>query len=102
MSPGIGLMDRRLKTEKDAISLAMSGILKEYKTESEKIKTLETKYDDDAGDWYVALGWEEKRAIVKMDSVLAKITEINEIEVDFLNSTFGASFWFGITSNPPS
>jgi len=79
MSPGIGLMDRRLKTEKDAISLAMSGILKEYKTESEKIKTLETKYDDDAGDWYVALGWEEKRAIVKMDSVLAKITEIKEI-----------------------
>ncbi len=79
MSPGIGLMDRRLKTEKDAISLAMSGILKEYKTESEKIKTLETKYDDDAGDWYVALGWNEKRAIVKMDSVLAKITEIKEI-----------------------
>ena len=79
MSPGIGLMDRRLKTEKDAISLAMSGILKEYKTESEKIKTMETKYDDDAGDWYVALGWEEKRAIVKMDSVLAKITEIKEI-----------------------
>ena len=79
MSPGIGLMDRRLKTEKDAISLAMSGILKEYKTVSEKIETLETKYDDDAGDWYVALGWEAKRAIVKMDSVLAKITEIKEI-----------------------
>ena len=79
MSPGIGLMDRRLKTEKDAISLAMSGILKQYKTESAKIETLETKYDDDAGDWYVALGWEEKRAIVKMDSVLAKITEIKEI-----------------------
>ena len=79
MSPGIGLMDRRLKTEKDAISLAMSGILKKYKTESEKIETLETKYHDDAGDWYVALGWEEKRAIVKMDSVLAKITEIKEI-----------------------
>ena len=79
MSPGIGLMDRRLKTEKDAISLAMSGILKEYKTESEKIETLATKYDDDAGDWYVALGWEEKRAIIKMDSVLAKITEIKEI-----------------------
>ena len=79
MSPGIGLMDRRLKTEKDAISLAMSGILKEYKTEFEKIETLETKYDDDAGDWYVALGWEEKRAIVKMDSVLAEITEIKEI-----------------------
>ena len=79
MTPGIGLMDRRLKTEKDAISLAMSGILKEYKTESEEIKTLETKYDDDAGDWYVALGWNEKRAIIKMDSVLAKITEIKEL-----------------------
>jgi hypothetical protein len=79
MSPGIGLMDRRLKTEKDAISLAISGILKDYKTESEKIKTLETKYDDDAGDWYVALGWGDKRAIIKMDSVLAKILEIKEI-----------------------
>ena len=43
------------------------------------MKTLETKYDDDAGDWYVALGWEEKRAIVKMDSVLAEIIEIKEI-----------------------
>ena len=72
-------MDRRLKTEKDAVSLAMSGILKEYKIESKKIETLETKYDDDAGDWYVALGWEEKRAIIKMDSVLAKIIEIKEI-----------------------
>jgi len=79
MSPGIGLMDRRLKTEKDAVSLAMSGILKEYKIESEEIETLETKYDDDAGDWYVALGWEEKRVIVKMDSVLAEIIEIKEI-----------------------
>jgi len=79
MVPGIGLMDRRLKTEKDAISLATSGILKNYKTEFDRIETLETKYDDDSGDWYVALGWEEKRAIVKMDSVLAEITEIKEI-----------------------
>ena len=79
MSPGIGLMDRRLKTEKDAVSLAMSGILKEYKIESEKIETLETKYDDDAGDWYVALGWDEKKAIIQMDSVLGTITEIKEI-----------------------
>jgi len=79
MSPGIGLMDRRLKTEKNAISLATSGILKKYKTESNEIKTLETKYDDDAGDWYVALGWEDKRAIIQMDSVLAKIIEIKEI-----------------------
>jgi len=79
MSPGIGLMDRRLKTEKDAISLATSGILKSYKTEAEKIETLETKYDNDVGDWYVALGWEDKRAIIKMDSVQAEITEIKEI-----------------------
>ena len=79
MSPGIGLMDRILKTEKDAIALATSGILKNYKTIVEKIEILETKYDDDAGDWYVALGWEDKRAIVKMDSVLATINEIKEI-----------------------
>ena len=79
MSPGIGLMDRRLKTEKDAISLSTSGIIKKYKIDSKDIETLETKYDDDAGDWYVALGWETKRAIIKMDSVLATITEIKEI-----------------------
>ena len=79
MSPGIGLMDRRLKTEKDAVSLAISGIIKKYVVESKIITTLETKYDDDAGDWYVALGWNEKRAIIKMDSVQATITEIKEI-----------------------
>ena len=79
MSPGIGLMDRRLKTEKDAISLATSGILKNYKLKDVKIKTLETKYDNDAGDWYVALGWNEKRSIIRMDSVQATITEIKEI-----------------------
>ena len=38
MSPGIGLMDRRLKTEKDAISLATSVILKEYKTQLDNSK----------------------------------------------------------------
>ena len=79
MSPGIGLMDRRLKTEKDAISLATSGVLKNYKVSASSIEILETKYDNDAGDWYVALGWKDKRAIVKMDSVLATITEIKEI-----------------------
>ena len=79
MSPGIGLMDRRLKTEKDAISLAISAIIKKYVVKSKDITTLETKYDDDAGDWYVALGWNEKRAIIKMDSVQATIIEIKEI-----------------------
>ena len=79
MSPGIGLMDRRLKTEKDAISLATSGILKRYEVEAANIHTLETKYDCDAGDWYVALGWSDKKCIIKMDSVQAKIIEIKEI-----------------------
>ena len=79
MSPGIGLMKRRLEKEKDAIALAISGIAKKYTANLENIKTLETKYHSDAGDWYVALGWDGKKAIVKMDSVLATITEIKEI-----------------------
>ena len=79
MSPGIGLMKRRLEKEKDAVALAISGISKQYDINPKDLKTLETKYDDDAGDWYVALGWNEKRAIIKMDSVLGTITEIKEI-----------------------
>ncbi len=79
MSPGIGLMKRRLEKEKDAIALAVSGIAKKYNANPENIKTLETKYHSDAGDWYVALGWDGKKVIVKMDSVLATITEIKEI-----------------------
>jgi len=79
MSPGIGLMKRRLEKEKDAIALAFSGVIKNYKISEEKISTLETKYDDDAGDWYVALGWYDKKAIVRMDSVQGLITEIKEI-----------------------
>ena len=79
MSPGIGLMKRRLEKEKDAIALAISGIAKKYDIKPDNIKTLETKYHDDAGDWYVALGWDEKKAIVQMDSVLGTIIEIKEI-----------------------
>lgn len=79
LMPGIGLMKKRLETEKQAVTLAVSGIVKKYNVTPSDIKTLETKYDDEAGDWYVALGFEEKRAIVKMDSVHATITEINEI-----------------------
>ena len=79
MSPGIGLMNRRLETKESAISLAISGIVKKFNAESNEIQSLETKYDDDSGDWYVALGWKNKRVIVKMDSVLATITEIKEI-----------------------
>jgi len=79
MSPGIGLMKRRLEKEKEAVVLAVSGIAKKYDIKPVDIKTLETKYHDDAGDWYVALGWDEKKAIVKMDSVQGTITEIKEI-----------------------
>ena len=79
MSPGIGLMKRRLEKEKDAIALAVSGIAKKYDVKPENIKTLETKYHDDAGDWYVALGWDGNKAIIQMDSVLGTITEIKEI-----------------------
>ncbi len=79
MSPGIGLMKRRLEKEKNAIALAISGIIKNYKISEDKISTLETKYDDNTGDWYVALGWDDKKAIVKMDSVQGTITEIKEI-----------------------
>lgn len=79
MSPGIGLMKRRLEKEKDAVSLAISGIAKKYNVDANELKTLETKYDSDGGDWYVALGWADKRAIVKMDSVQATISEIKEI-----------------------
>jgi hypothetical protein len=79
MSPGIGLMKRRLGNEKDAIAFAISGIIKNYKISEDKINTLETKFDDNSGDWYVALGWDEKKATVKMDSVQGIITEIKEI-----------------------
>ena len=81
MSPGIGLMKRRLEKEKDAIALAISGIAKKYDIQPENINTLETKYDDNSGDWYVALGWDEKKAIIQMDSVLGIIIEIKEILV---------------------
>ena len=79
MNPGIGLMKRRLEKEKDAIALSVSGIAKKYNVSPEDIKMLETKYHEDAGDWYVALGWDEKKAIIKMDSVLGSITDIKEI-----------------------
>ena len=63
MSPGIGLMKRRLPTEKEAIPLAISGIIQKYGVNADSVKTLETKYDDDGGDWYVALGFGEKELL---------------------------------------
>jgi hypothetical protein len=79
MSPGIGLIKRKLEKEQDAISLALSGIIKHYKISADQISTLETKYDDNAGDWHVALGWNDKKAIIKMDSIKGTISEIKEI-----------------------
>jgi len=79
MNPGIGLMNRRLETKESAISLAMARIVKKFNVQSNEIQSLETKYDHDSGDWYVALGWKEKKAIIRMDSVQATILEINEI-----------------------
>ena len=79
MNPGIGLMNRRLETKESAVSLAISGITKKFNVQANEIQSLETKYDDDSGDWYVALGWKDKKAITKMDSVQAIILEINEI-----------------------
>ncbi len=79
MSPGIGLMKWRLETEESAVSLAVSGITKKFKVHTDEIQNLETKYDNDSGDWYVALGWQDKKAVIRMDSVQAKILEIKEI-----------------------
>jgi hypothetical protein len=50
MTPGIGLMKRRLEKEKDEIALAVSHIAKKYDLKPNDIKILETKYHDDAGD----------------------------------------------------
>lgn len=77
--PGIGLMKKRLETQSQAVSLAVSGIAKKYNVAPSDIKTLEIQYDSDAGDWYVALGFSDKRTVVRMDSVHATITEINEV-----------------------
>ena len=77
--PGIGLMKKRLETEKQAVVLAVSGIIKKYNVNQDEIKTLETQYDSEAGDWYVALGFADKRAVIRMDSVHATILEINEV-----------------------
>ena len=79
MTPGIGLMKRRLETEESAVSLAVSGITKKFKVHTDEIQNLETKYDNDSGDWYVALGWQDKKAVIRMDSVQAKILDIKEI-----------------------
>ena len=86
--PGIGLIKRRLETEAQAVALATSHILKERSQavgEGKKegpastVSTLETKYDTDSGDWYVALGWDGKRAVIRMDSILGTVTDVREV-----------------------
>ena len=86
--PGIGLIKRRLETEAQAVALATSHILKVYDIKDDKAKnitTLETKYHNDSGDWYVALGWQngksstEQRAVIQMDSILGTVTNVREL-----------------------
>lgn len=80
--PGIGLIKRRLETESQAITLATSHILKVYNLDNQiNINTLETKYDNESGDWYVALGWENdaNRAVIQMDSILGTVTNVKEL-----------------------
>ena len=77
--PGIGLFKRRLEKEADAVALAVSAVAKSYDIEPSAAKTLETKYHAEAGDWYVALGWDDTRVVVRMDSVQGSVTEIKEI-----------------------
>ncbi len=86
MSPGIGLMKRRLEKEADAVALAVSGVVKKYVgVQPSDLEILETKYDEDGGDWYVALGWADTKndktmtVVVRMDSVLGTVTQIDEI-----------------------
>lgn len=98
--PGMGLIKRRLETEEQAVALATAHILKEHDVQQPQpqqpllqqqqqkdgpspdggITTLETKYDADSGDWYVALGWGgNSRAIVRMDSILGTVTDTKEV-----------------------
>ncbi|MCE2497830.1 MAG: hypothetical protein J4F28_02330 [Nitrosopumilaceae archaeon] len=89
MMPGIGLIKRRLETEAQAVALATSHILKEHNLaggekgkegSASAVSTLETKYDADSGDWYVALGWSGgRRAVIQMDSILGTVTDVREV-----------------------
>ncbi len=82
--PGIGLIKRRLETKVQAIALATSHVLKVYDLDSTtNINTLETKYDTDAGDWYVALEWQKESkkivVVIQMDSILGTVTNTKEL-----------------------
>ena len=77
--PGIGLFKRRLEKEADAVALAVSAAAKSYGIDPATAETLETKYHAEAGDWYVALGWDDTKIVVQMDSVLGAVTQIKEI-----------------------
>ena len=80
VSPGIGMMKRRIETRESAVSLAVSAVSKRHPDAGGQFKTLETLYHEDSGDWYVALGWDggRKKAVVRMDSVLGTVTDVSE------------------------
>ena len=62
------------------LQYSVSAAAKKYCIEPSAAQTSETKYHAEAGDWYVALGWDDMHTIVRMDSVLARVAEIKEIE----------------------
>lgn len=79
MAPGIGLMKRRLENKQEAVSVCISDLVKKYSMEPQDIKILETEYDEDSGDWYVAAEWSDGRVVVRMDSVFATIIDITPV-----------------------
>lgn len=77
LNPGIGIIKHKLEQDKDAISLATSIMIKKYN--KSRINVLETKYDYNSGEWYVALSIPDKKMIVRLNSLDGKLLGINEI-----------------------
>jgi len=77
LNPGLGIIKHKLEKEKDAVSLAISISIKKYQTT--KINVLETKYDYNGGEWYIALGVINKKIIVRLNSMDGKLLEISEV-----------------------
>lgn len=77
LNPGLGIIKHKFEKKKDAVSLAISITIKKYKTT--KISVLETKYDYNAGEWYIALEQANKKIIIILNSMDGKLLEVNEI-----------------------
>ena len=77
LNPGLGIIKHKLEKTRDAITLAISITMKKYKTT--KISVLETKYDYNTGEWYIALDAASKKIIVRLNSMDGKLLDFNEI-----------------------